>query len=105
MLMMQAQQAQQAQGQQQQGDPNAAYMQTEAMKAQTRAQVDMQKAAMDHQRKLLEMANNDDFKRDELAQQLLVDAAKILGQYGTSVDVARVRAEQAAPRPFGMPGM
>jgi hypothetical protein len=66
MLMMQAQQAQQAQGQQQQGDPNAAYMQTEAMKAQTRAQVDMQKAAMDHQRKLLEMANNDDFKRDEL---------------------------------------
>jgi hypothetical protein len=105
MLMMQAQQAQQAQGQQQQGDPNAAYIQTEAMKAQTRAQVDMQKAAMDHQRKLLEMANNDDFKRDELAQQLLVDAAKILGQYGTSVDVARVRAEQAAPRPFGMPGM
>ena len=105
MLMMQAQQAQQAQGQQQQGDPNMAYMQTEAMKAQTRAQVDMQKAAMDHQRKLLEMANNDDFKRDELAQQLLVDAAKILGQYGTSVDVARVRAEQAAPRPFGMPGM
>jgi hypothetical protein len=105
MLMMQAQQAQQAQGQQQQGDPNAAYMQTEAMKAQTRAQVDMQKAAMDHQRKLLEIANNDDFKRDELAQQLLVDAAKILGQYGTSVDVARVRAEQAAPRPFGMPGM
>ena len=103
MLMMQAQQA--AQGQQQQGDPNAAYMQTEAMKAQTRAQVDMQKAAMEHQRKLLEMANNDDLKRDEMAQQLLVDAAKILGQYGTNVDVARIRAEQAAPRPYGMPGM
>jgi hypothetical protein len=105
MLMMQAQQAQQAAQGQQQGDPNSAYMQTEAMKAQTRAQVDMQKAAMDHQRKLLEMANNDDFKRDEMAQQLLVDAARILGQYGTSVDVARVRAEQAAPRAFGMPGM
>ncbi|HEV8077924.1 MAG TPA: hypothetical protein VGP45_06015, partial [Marinobacter sp.] len=103
MLTMQAQQM--AQSQQQQGDPNAAYMQTEAMKAQTRAQVDMQKAAMEHQRKLLEMANNDDLKRDEMAQQLLVDAAKILGQYGTSVDVARVRAEQAAPRPYGMPGM
>jgi len=103
MLMMQAQQA--AQGQQQQGDPNAAYMQTEAMKAQTRAQVDMQKAAMEHQRKLLEMANTDDLKRDEMAQQLLVDAAKILGQYGTNVDVARIRAEQAAPRPYGMPGM
>ena len=103
MLMMQAQQA--AQGQQQQSDPNMAYMQSEAMKAQTRAQVDMQKAAMEHQRKLLEMANTDDLKRDEMAQQLLVDAAKILGQYGTNVDVARIRAEQAAPRPYGMPGM
>lgn len=103
MLMMQAQQA--AQGQQQQSDPNMAYMQSEAMKVQTRAQVDMQKAAMEHQRKLLEMANNDDLKRDEMAQQLLVDAAKILGQYGTNVDVARIRAEQAAPRPYGMPGM
>jgi hypothetical protein len=105
MLMMQAQQAQQAAQGQQQTDPNMAYMQAETMKAQTRAQVDMQRAAMEHQRKLLEMANNDDFKRDEMAQRLLVDAAKILGQYGTSVDVARVRAEQAAPRPYGMPGM
>ena len=31
-------------------------------------------------------------------QDLLVDAAKILGQYGTSVDVAQVKADQAAPR-------
>jgi hypothetical protein len=36
-----------------------------------------------------------------MAQNLLVDAAKILGQYGTSVDVARVRQEQAMPRQFG----
>jgi hypothetical protein len=76
-------------------------MQTEQMKAQTRAQVDMQKAAMEHQRKLMEMAASDDLKRDEMAQNLLVDAAKILGQYGTSVDVARVRQEQAMPRQFG----
>jgi hypothetical protein len=105
MMMMQAQQAQQATQGQPQGDPNMAYMQTEAMKAQTRAQVDMQKAAMEHQRKLLEMANNDDLQRDEMSQKLLVDAAKILGQYGTSVDVARVRAEQAQPRPFNMQGI
>jgi hypothetical protein len=98
-LLMQAQQA--AQGQQQQSDPNMAFMQAEQMKAQTRAQVDMQKAAMEHQRKLMEMAASDDLKRDEMAQNLLVDAAKILGQYGTSVDVARVRQEQAMPRQFG----
>lgn len=97
-LMMQA--AQQAQATQQQADPNAAFMQTEAMKAQTRAQVDMQKAAMEHQRKLMEMAQSDDFKRDEMAQDLLVQAAKILGQYGTNVDVARVKAEQNAPRQY-----
>ena len=40
----------------------------------------------------------DDLKRDELDQQLLVDAAKILGQYGTAVDVAAVKAAQNAPR-------
>jgi len=36
----------------------------------------------------------DDRKRDQMAQDLLVDAAKVYGQYGTAVDVARVRAEQ-----------
>jgi hypothetical protein len=36
----------------------------------------------------------DDRKRDEMAQDLLVDAAKIYGQYGTQVDVARIKAEQ-----------
>jgi len=93
----QAAQAQQGQG----GDPNAAFLQAEQMKAQTRAQVDMQKATMEHQRKMLDMANSDDFKRDEMAQKLLVDAAKILGQYGTSVDVAQVSAQQNAPRQYG----
>ena len=29
----------------------------------------------------------DDRKRDQMAQDLLVDAAKIAGQYGTAVDV------------------
>ena len=97
LMQMQAMMAAQ---QGQQGDPNAAFMQAEQMKAQTRAQVDMQKAAMEHQRKLLELANTDDLKRDEMAQNLLVDAAKILGQYGTTVDVARVKAEQEALRPM-----
>ena len=97
-LMMQAMMQEQQQGQAK--DPQQAYLQAEGMKAQTRAQVDMQKAAMEHQRKLMEMAASDDLKRDEMAQNLLVDAAKILGQYGTSVDVARVQAEQNRQRNF-----
>jgi hypothetical protein len=97
---MQQQAAQAAQQQGQQNDPNAAFLQTEQMKAQTRAQVDMQKAAMEHQRKMLDMAKSDDLSRDKMAQDLLVDAAKILGQYGTSVDVAQIGAQQNAPRNF-----
>lgn len=103
MMQAQAQAAQQAQGQQ--GDPNAAFLQAEQMKAQTRAQVDMKKATMEHQRKLMEMASSDDLNRDQMAQDLLVEAAKILGQYGTTVDVARVNAEQQAPRQFMGGGM
>jgi hypothetical protein len=97
-LMMQAMMQEQQQGQA--SNPQQAYLQAEGMKAQTRAQVDMQKAAMEHQRKLMEMAASDDLKRDEMAQDLLVQAAKILGQYGTSVDVARVQAEQNRQRQF-----
>jgi hypothetical protein len=29
-----------------------------------------------------------------MAQDLMVDAAKVVGQYGTAVDIARVKAEQ-----------
>jgi hypothetical protein len=97
---MQQAAAQAAQAQGQQGDPNQAFLQVEQMKAQTRAQVDMQKATMEHSRKLMDMASSDDISRDKMAQDLLVDAAKILGQYGTSVDVAQIGAQQNAPRNF-----
>ena len=36
-----------------------------------------------------------------MAQVLLVDAAKIYGEYGTKVDVARVKAEQDKNRMIG----
>jgi hypothetical protein len=98
--MQDAAAAQAAQQQGGQGDPNAAFLQAEQMKAQTRAQVDMQKATMEHSRKLMEMASSNDLSRDKMAQDLLVDAAKILGQYGTSVDVAQIGAQQNAPRNF-----
>jgi len=44
----------------------------------------------------------DDLERDQMAQDLLVDAAKVVGQYGTNVDVARIKAEQNAPRPHNL---
>ena len=56
------------------------------------------KELADLQLKYRELQSNDDLNRDKMNQDLLVEAAKILGQYGTAVDVERVRALQAAPR-------
>lgn len=93
------QQQQQAAAQQQpQPDPNAAFMQAEQMKAQTRAQVDMMKAQMENQYKFAALAADDDLKRDEMVQDLAVKVAEILGKYGTAVDVEGIKQEQAAER-------
>ena len=94
MLQMQ-QQAQAAQGQP--ADPNAAFLQAEQMKMQGKMQSDQMKMQLDMQK----AAADDDLKRDQMAQDLLVDAAKIYGEYGTSVDVARVQAEQDKVRMIG----
>jgi len=96
MQMLQMQQQAQAQ-QGQAADPNAAFLQAEQIKAQTKAQTDMAKLQLDMQK----AAANDDLKRDQMAQDLLVDAAKIYGEYGTAVDVARVQAEQDKMRMIG----
>ena len=56
------------------------------------------KELADLQLKYRELQSSDDLNRDKMNQDLLVEAAKILGQYGTAVDVERVRALQAAPR-------
>ena len=84
--MQQQQQAMMAQGQ----DPNAAFLQAEQIKAQTKMNTDMMKLQLDAQK----AAAEDDRKRDQMAQDLMVDAAKVYGQYGTAVDVARIKAEQ-----------
>jgi len=84
--MQQQQQAQMAQGQ----DPNAAFLQAEQMKAQAKMNADMMKLQLEAQK----AAAEDDRKRDQMAQDLMVDAAKVYGQYGTAVDVARIQAEQ-----------
>jgi len=94
--MLQAQQQAQAE-QGQEADPNAAFLQAEQIKAQAKMQSDMAKLQFDAQK----MASDDDFNRDKMAQDLLVEAAKVYGQYGTSVDVARVQAEQDKVRMIG----
>jgi hypothetical protein len=91
LLQMQQQaQAQQAQG----SDPNQAFLQAEQMKAQAKMQSDMAKLQLEQQK----AAMDDDRKRDQMDQDLLVDAAKILGQYGTQVDIATIKAAQQAAR-------
>lgn len=97
-----AQQAQAAQAAQGQGgsDPNAAYLQAEQMKVSARVQADQQKAQLDYQKTLMQ----DDRERDKMNQDLALGAAKILGQYGATVDVARVKAENAMTNPFGGAG-
>jgi hypothetical protein len=89
-LLQMQQQAQQAAAQQGQSDPNAAFLQAEQIKAQAKMQSDMMRLQFEQQKAMAD----DDLKRDQMAQDLLVDAAKVYGQYGATVDVARVRAEQ-----------
>ena len=98
LMQQQQQQMMMAQQQAQQPDPNAAFMQVEGMKAQTRAQVDMAKAQMDQQYKMHKLGMEDDLQRDEMVQDLAVKVAEILGKYGTAVDVQQVKEEQAAVR-------
>jgi hypothetical protein len=128
MAQMAQQAQQEAAMAQQQGDPMAqALIESEQIKAQARMQGDQMKmqgkmqadqikmqanmqvkaAEMqsaqgkelaDLQLKYRELQAGDDLNRDKMNQELLIEAAKILGQYGTAVDVERVRAMQAAPR-------
>jgi hypothetical protein len=128
MAQMAQQAQQEAAMAQQQGDPLAqALIESEQIKAQARMQGDQMKmqgkmqgdnikmqanmqvkaAEMQSaqgkelaelQLKYRELQAGDDLNRDKMNQELLIEAAKILGQYGTAVDVERVRAMQAAPR-------
>lgn len=100
MQLLQMQQQQQAAlaGQNQPSDPAQAMVQAEAMKAQTNAQVQMSKAQIENQRKMHEMAMKDDLARDQMAQDLYVDAATLAGQYGQAVDLAKIKSEQDKER-------
>ncbi|MCS5594801.1 MAG: hypothetical protein NZ730_09705 [Porticoccaceae bacterium] len=91
-------QQQQAAAQQGQQDPNAALaqatVQAETIRAQSKAQTDMLKMEIEAQKAIAD----DDRKRDQMDQDLLVDAAKIMGDHGTRVDIERIKQAQNAPR-------
>ena len=91
-------QMQQMQAQNQPQDPNAALaqaqIQAEQIKAQSRAQTDAMKMQLEAQKFMAE----DDRKRDQMDQDLLVEAAKVLGQWGVAVDVEEIKARQNEPR-------
>ncbi|NKX42098.1 hypothetical protein HGG71_11570 [Rhodobacteraceae bacterium R_SAG2] len=84
----------QQQPQQEGSDPNAAFLQAEAMKTQQKAQESAQKFELDKIKALM----SDDLKRDEMAQKRVLEAAKLLGDYGIQVNQQAIQAEQAAPR-------
>ena len=80
-------------------------MQADQIKAQADLQVTaakMQSAQgqelAELQLKYRELQAGDDLNPDKMNQDLLIEAAKILGQYGSSVDVERVRMMQQSPR-------
>ena len=87
------------QGQPQQADPNAAYLQGEAMKTQAKTQVDIMKAQMDNKFKMHKLGMEDDLKRDELIQQLMLRVAEIEGKYAETVDTQLIKSAQDKVRP------
>lgn len=93
------------QPQQQGSDPNEAFVQAEAQKAQIkeqgatmRKQMELQAEERDRMMEAAKFTQEDDFKRDELDQELLIAAAEILGKWGSSVDIERIKAMQNAQR-------
>ena len=93
-MLMQAQQA--AQGQQQAGDPNAAYLQAEQMKASTRVQADMAKSQLDARKMMLE----DDRQRDKMAQDFALQNAELQAKYGMKANELALKAEQERQRQY-----
>ena len=95
-IMQQEQQKAQedAQKAEQQLTQPEAFVQAETIKSQTKAQTDMARLQIDAQKAIA----NDDRERDQMDQDLLVDAAELLAKYGAQVDVAQIKADQARPR-------
>lgn len=85
-----AQMMQEAQANQPEQQPSE-YLEGEKIKAQAKSEADMQKLQLEIQK--LQMA--DDRERDQMLQNLFVEAAKIYGQYQTTVDTTGIQQQQA----------
>jgi hypothetical protein len=88
------QQQQEAQAGQSQSPEADALVQAEQYKADKKSETDMLKLQIDAQKAIAV----DDRERDKMDQDLITDAAKILGEYGTKIDVEKIKGEQKEPR-------
>lgn len=94
---MAQQAAQQAQQQGQQGPQDAqamAFMQAEQIKAQTKSQSDAMRIQLDAQKAIME----DDRKRDEMYQDMILKNAELQGKFGMQANEQAIRAEQERQR-------
>lgn len=89
-MRMQQEQMQAGQAQ----DPNAAFLQAEQMKAQSRAQTDMMRVQLDGQKAMMQ----DDRERDKMAQDFALKQAEMQGKLGIQADAAALKAEQERNR-------
>jgi hypothetical protein len=89
-MQMMAQQQQQ-QPPQQQSNPLA---EAEMIKAQSKEKTDAGKLMLEGQKAKMD----DDFRRDEMAQDRVMEAVKLLGEYGIQVNQQQLAQEQAMPR-------
>tara|TARA_S200000501_G_scaffold59349_1_gene49713 strand:+ start:6470 stop:8548 length:2079 start_codon:yes stop_codon:yes gene_type:complete len=94
-MMQMAQQA--AANQPKPVDPGTAMVQGEQMKAQAKMQTDMAKLQADMQKH----AMDDDLKRDEMDQDLVIKAAELLSKHGIALDQAKIKEMQAGMRQPG----
>lgn len=81
-------------------DPTQGIVMGEQVKAQSRERVELMKLMQQQGFH----AQDNDLERDKMLQDLAVQVAKILGQYGTTVDVERIRAAQQANNQMPMGG-
>jgi len=75
-------------------DPNKSLADAEILKAQLKAQADEKEREFEAYKLRVE----DDYRRDELAQKLVIEQAEIAAKYGAQIDIARLEMEQARDR-------
>jgi len=90
------QQAQQAQSQQTSPEQELARatVEAETIRAQSKMQTDSMRIKIDAQKAIAQ----DDRERDRMDQDLLIEAARILGQWGQKIDVEEIKRMQGKPR-------